>query len=194
MPAGLGGARHTDAVQLAASGVTIAGPVGYCADASAIDDRADGGFVLMVNCDALRGRRVAQGDDARGLLTASVSAPLSAPESYDPRRLGLFFDATAGQAALSRAGDPATVTVLESFVQDDAVFLHARDTAPSPLGAISEEYWRAVTLANGRLVTMTVTPYSAAPLTSAQLRKQVTAFAQSVTRANQVLPQSIVSE
>ncbi|WP_417250440.1 hypothetical protein [Celeribacter sp.] len=191
---GFGGARERDAVQLTGAGLTIAGPIGYCVDRAALDDSADGAFVLMANCDALHGRRVSRGDDALALLTASASAPLSIPTAFDAERLSSFFGSQSGKAALSRAGSAGTITLIDTFTDGNVFFVHARDSAPNPLGALSDEYWRAVMVVSDRLVSLTVTPYAAAPLSSEQVKRQTAAFAQSVSAANQALPQNIVSE
>lgn len=191
---GFATARQRDQVLLAQSGLSIAGPVGYCVDQRALNDSADRAFVLMVNCDALRGRRVSPSDDALALLTASASPQLAAPTTFDAERLAVFFASQSGRAALSRTGEAETITLIEDFTENGIFFVHARDSAPNPLGALSDEYWRAVMIASGRLVSLTVTPYSAAPLSSSEVRKQTRAFAQAVWSANEPLPQSVVSE
>ncbi|WP_417258304.1 hypothetical protein [Celeribacter sp.] len=190
----LAGAAGTSSVTLSQSGITLRPPKGYCVDTKSLRDTSDSGFALMANCKALKGRRISPDDPAIAVLTASISAPVSGDAAVDPKILAEFFATDTGRAALARSGDASKVTVLDSFAQADAYYLHALDRSPNPIGNLSPEYWRTITMIKGRIVTLTVTPFTAYPLTTAQIKKQITSFTQDMAEANLDQREVIVSE
>jgi hypothetical protein len=146
-------------VRLASSNFTVTALNGFCVDEASVQDTAQAGFVLMADCAALRGRK-RQVDQARSvLLTATVAAPLDAPESVTPQALEQFFGTDQGRTALSRTGDAATVSASMEVVDDATLILYIRDSSPVNIEGLSQNDWRAFTVINDRLVTLSAAPF-----------------------------------
>jgi len=190
----LSATSRSSPVLFSQSGIVLRAPTGYCADTKSLRDTPETGFALMANCKALKGRRLSPKDPILAVLTASISAPLSQDAVVDPAVLKTFFATDTGRAALSRSGAAGDVTVLETFAKGDAYYIHALDRSPNPVGDLSPEYWRTVTLLKGRIVTLTVTPFAAYPLTTAQIKRQITYFTEDMSEANRDPAEVIVSE
>lgn len=184
--------RSASTLTLAGGAVIVAGPQGYCVDRSSVSESDAGAFVLLANCRGLKKRPLAEDDPAKAVLTASISALTATP--LDPDVLEAFFGSEAGRAALARSGIAEAVTVLDIFAEGSSFVIHAKDTSPNPLGPLGSEYWRVLTKIDGRIVTMTATPFRSIPMRSETLRRQVLEFASTMTKANEGLPQTIVSQ
>ena len=143
---------------LAQGRVIVAGPRGFCIDRAASQERSKApSLVVLANCSALGAGLFAPRPAASAILTATVS-PTPGPGALDQAgpALGAYFGSDRGRAALSRAGDPGSVQVLDSTLEDGAFVMHLRDTAPFPGGAVDPDYWRAILDAGGRMVTVSV--------------------------------------
>ncbi|MEN8888304.1 MAG: hypothetical protein ABF243_05475 [Celeribacter marinus] len=186
--------KSAPSVTFAHSGIVLRGPDGYCVDTPSLRDEATTGFALMANCDALKGRTLSADDAPLAVLTASISAPASSPAVADPDVLAAFFATDSGRAALARSGQSSDVTLIDSYARGYAYYIHALDRSPNPMGAFSHEYWRAVALIKGRIVTLTVMPFTAYPLSGAQMKRQITYFTEDVLQANLDDRSVIVSE
>ncbi|WP_232520652.1 cation transport ATPase [Rhodobacter sp. CZR27] len=158
---------------LAAQGVHVAAPAGYCIDREA---SAGHGLVLMGRCE---------GDSERppAILTAVVGPSGSGMDvRARGQELAAFFSSTEGRAALSRSGNARRVELLEARGRGEAFLLRLRDTSPGHHG--QTEGWRAVLSLNGRLVTLTATGTGAAPLSRENGKRLIGAFVDAMEAAN----------
>lgn len=178
------GPRPPSAVTLPVSGLSVAGPSGFCVDTGSVRDGQNGGFVLLGSCTGLSGGNNPGLKGKTAVLTLSISAPLSQGESFDAPSVEAFFASEAGRKALSRRGSARTVTLIESDVEGGRLWLHARDSAPNMLAGQGDEYWRALFVLKGRLVTVTATPFDEAPMSEAGLRKLLERFVSDLERRN----------
>lgn len=178
------GPRPPRAVTLPVTGLAVSGPNGFCVDPGSIRDGQNGGFVLLGSCTGLSGGNNPSLKGKTAILTLSISGPLSPDESFDAPSVEAFFASEAGRQALSRSGSSQTVTLIESDVQDGRLWLHARDSAPNMLAGQGDEYWRALFVLKGRLVTVTATPFDEAPMSEAGLRKLLERFVSDLERRN----------
>ncbi|GAA3860156.1 hypothetical protein [Celeribacter arenosi] len=166
--------------QLYGGAFKVAGPKGYCIDTAALQDS----FVLLAECNALEGRRVEPGQTVPAILTLSASEPLDDVAVFDPSAAAAFFATQNGRTALSRVGNGDTVTVLETQKKGATVFVHASDSAPANVPGLAGEYWRAVFVQDGRLVTLTATGLRAAPVEGAVLARLLAEFSTAIRASN----------
>ncbi|WP_066707755.1 hypothetical protein [Celeribacter ethanolicus] len=176
--------RPVRAVTLPLSGVSVAGPSGYCVDPVSVRDSARGSFALLGNCTGLSGRNNPALKGKTAVLTLSVAPPMTETEEFDPPSYEAYFASETGRRALSRSGSAKTVQLIESEARGDMVLLHVRDSAPMTLRGQGREYWRALFLLDGRLVTATATPFAEAPMSGGQLRALLDRFVIELKRRN----------
>lgn len=176
--------RAPRTVTLPATGITVAGPSGFCVDPDSVRDSAEGGFALLGNCTGLSGGHNPALKGKTAVLTLSVSGLLAEGEALDLPSVEAFFNSETGRKALSRSGSANTVTLIESGVDATHLWLHARDTAPTMLAGQGDEYWRALFVLNGRLVTVTATPFAEAPMSSDRLHSLLERFVSDLERRN----------
>lgn len=163
-------------VRLSSSGVTVAGPSGFCVDAASVKDHSSGGFVLVLPCTGPVQRPA--------VLSLSVSAPLTSAAHFDPDTVLEFFNSEEGRRALSHTGQAQTVTLLESEISDHTIWLHARDTAQPLVPGGSEEYWRAIFALDGQIMTATASSLAHQPMSPAALKSVLSDFQGVLMRQN----------
>lgn len=146
------------------AGVKIAGPEGFCVDPDYRKSSADTTFLLLGSCSAITGSSRAKTPSDPAVLLASVGEPTSQPVTANLSDLDSLLRSETGRGLLSRANDPATVEVLESFAMDETLFLRVRDTSPNDQPGLSDEYWRAITDVKRSGVTLSVMNTRTAPL------------------------------
>jgi hypothetical protein len=174
-----------EAIAVAERSVVVAGPPGYCVDQTATRDRPGGAFVLLGSCASIA-RDASRPHPVRpGVLTVTVSE-----DTMSTAETGVLLDALRGyfrtedgRAALSRSGRPDQVEVLETRIDDGALYLHARD-ASGPARGMADDYWRALMRVNERLVTLSVNAYSTAPLSDRAGLSTLDDFASRIRAAN----------
>jgi len=151
---------------VAQGAVIIAGPKGFCIDRDASQDRRIGAaLTVLSDCRGLGGGLFAPRPAHPAVLTAAVAAAgRGLPIDAAAPDLAAYFASRTGRAALSRAGKAETVNVLESLSSDGAFYLHLTDVAPFGWGAVQPDYWRALLMAGGRTVTVSVLASPEAPL------------------------------
>lgn len=173
-------------VTVADGSVVVAGPRGFCVDPKSTRTVGDAPFVMMGNCAAISGDGRAPQPGIEAVLTATVATldPNFTFDSNDPA-LHIFFEGDAGRAALSRAGDPRTVEVIESFARGPVFYVHARDTSPAPVDNIDETHWRAIFGVNGRVVSASVLDFKSSALSREMSLNVLTRF------ANRIRAQSV---
>lgn len=162
--------------------VVVAGPSGFCIDTIASRDNREGALVMLAACRSLAGGGPGTGRARGAILTASVTpAPAPAPVGELALPLAAYFATDEGRAALSRAGDAATVEVMDSRPDGDLFTLHLRDSAPFPGGTVAAEYRRAILDVNGRMVTVSAYGLPGAGVPGAALLRD---FAAAIRRAS----------
>jgi hypothetical protein len=174
------------AIAVAGGAVVATGPAGYCVDRTAARDGGDGAFVLFGTCAALSGSAAAGQPGKPAVLTASV-APGAADEAAFVASfpaMARFFGSDPGRAALSRSGKAATVRVGAVSSRDGVLYLSVTDAAAGQGKAVEPDYWRAILLARGHLVTLSVMSLADRPLTSAEKRQILDAFVSRMRAAN----------
>jgi len=141
---------------IAAQGVAVRGPRGFCVDVSRSSlPEGQPGFVVLSSCAALGGGIFAPRPAYPALLTATVAPPSGMPPVAEISDTLLAFFATAeGVLALGRGSEG--VDLRESFAEDGAVFLSLHDTAPFPGEAVAPGYWRAILDIAEQMVTVSV--------------------------------------
>ena len=165
--------------------VVITGPEGYCVDPTATRNTEDTGFVLMGNCAAIaNSRRVVQ-PATPAVLTAAVSGPSDGGRLADSMaELDAFFRSEDGLRLISRAGDAASVTVLDTLVEGDVFLLHASDTSESTIDGVQEDYWRAYLDIGNRLATLSVIALEDRALSRDESLETLRGFVLAVQAAN----------
>lgn len=158
------GSRPASEVTVTQDRVKIAGPAGYCVDPTGTNDGTTTAFVLLGNCAAIPGSRRDAEPAAPAILTASVADNPGAPVATRLAEMDSYLRADEGRAALSRSGNASTVEVLDSFAQDDVLYIRARDTSAASDPEMSADYWRAFFDTKSSLVTLSVVGVRSNPL------------------------------
>ncbi len=174
-----------EAVSVAGNSVVVAGPPGYCVDRSVSGDRAGGAFVLLGSCASIARDATKPHPAQPGVLTVTVAEVAIGDPADRPllEALAAYFRTETGRAALSRDGRAQSVEVLETRIEDGALYLHARDASGRERG-MADEYWRALLSVNGRLVTLSVNAFSKSPLSARAGRRTLSSFAARIRAAN----------
>lgn len=155
-------------------GVALAAPAGFCLVEStrqSADDRDLAAF-----------RRCRDGAASDAVLTVVVGVEGSA-SGLEPNAgvMGPYFRGEEGRRALSRAGDPASVTVHELRDVDGGLLMRLTDQSQSG-GA---DMWRAVAVLRGRIVTLGVRSPAAGPaLSPAEAERLIGLFLNAMRGAN----------
>ena len=152
-----GGADAPTEVAVTSDAIVVAGPDGYCVDPTATRDTGTTGFVLLGNCAAIaNSRRVVQ-PATPAVLTAAIAEPSTGGRLADSiADLDAFFRSDEGLTLLSRSGDPATVTILETATEGEVFLLHAADTSEGAIDGVQPDYWRAYLDVGPRIATLSV--------------------------------------
>ena len=181
--AGLARGKAPATTRLAGGRITVAGPAGFCIDKATRLATDSGGFVVLGQCASISGNP----DDARppvpALLSASVS-PLAEASVAAPAALRAYLESPAGRASLARSGQAEQVEILAMQETDNALVVHVRDASPSRPAAISDEYWRAMFVLRGALVSLTVTGLTDLPISGATGRHLLADFRKAMRAAN----------
>lgn len=175
------------AITVSRDAVTIAGPRGFCVDPSATKDRDGQAFVLLGNCAAIARAAGVPQPRIRALLTAAVQETEVIEVASQAPLLEAFLRSENGRAMLSRSSDAESVEILESFRQGDVLYVHARDESQGYAPGMSSDHWRAIFDLEGRVVSVAVLGFEAAPLSRAEGLRAVRDFAAQIQRANPAL-------
>jgi hypothetical protein len=180
-----GSAPQTARVVVDGRPMTIAGPPGFCVDPGATRDGDGAAFVLLGNCAAIAGIFRPTQPRVRAVLTATV-AP--AGETTTIREslplLDTFFRSAPGRQALSRSAAAASVQVIETLTAGDVFLIHARDSGPGLSAGLSADYWRSYFDLDGRIVSLSVLGFDAAPLGRAASLDTLAEFEAEIRRRN----------
>lgn len=151
--------------------VRVGMAAGYCIAENAGRESEDRAVVLMGRCSSAV-------EAVPAVLTLSVGTEGSGSVlANGSLAMARFFTSAEGRKSLSRSGRASQVRVLEARGDGDMLLLRVRDRAVG-------EYWRAVTVLNGRLVTLSVAGTDDAPLDADQGRAVLDAALAALLAAN----------
>lgn len=181
-----GGGQAPATMALAAGGPVIAAPLGFCVDESQSHEAGANAFVLFGSCASLSHSADAERPPAKAVLTASVTpvVPGAAPLAKSFKQLEAYFRSEAGRAALSRSGDAATVKVVRTLVQGDALLIELTDSAPSGANRVQARSWRGLIEVRGRIISFAVLGLAEEPLNTTTMRMLASDFAAALRAAS----------
>ena len=137
-------ASATAPVVVLADAVKVAGPRGYCADPSSVQEIDDSAVVLLGRCSA-------DSSQPPALLTVTLGRAGSASAiASGGADLAAFFNSDAGRATLSRSGKARDVTIGTALSQNDVFLMRVEDRVLGP-------YWRGMVAVKGRLISVSAT-------------------------------------
>lgn len=174
--------------------VKIAGPEGFCIDPAYRKSSGDTTFLLLASCAAITGSNRAKAPVTPAVLLASVGEPTGQPVTANLPELDGLLRSETGRGLLSRANDPSTVDVLDSFAMDETLFLRVRDTSPNDQPGLSQEYWRAITDVKGSGVTLSVSGSTATPISANEGLQTLRSFVAEVKARNGGAPVAPVAQ
>ena len=146
--------------------MVVAAPPGFCLDGSATRQDARTTFVRLSDCAGLSPGTRAPRPAVPAILTATIAAagPGAEPVATSAASLDAYVRSEGGRRALSRAGDAASVEILETFHNDDVFYLHLRDTAPPAEMDVEPTFWRAYVDLPGNIAQLSVLGLRETPL------------------------------
>ncbi len=173
-------------VTVAGGAVSIAGPAGYCIDSSASRDGADGAFVLLGSCASLSGSASRKQPQNPAVLTATVVAGPGDDTAFAASfpAMAKFLSSSVGRAALSRSGKAESVQIAQIASVRDVLYIRASDTAEARGQGVEAEYWRALMMVKGRIVTLSALGLRDLPLEPGVKRSLLEAFVARVRVVN----------
>lgn len=158
-----------DSYAVANNAVIVSGPPGYCIDP---DESQDGitAFVLLGSCASITRNPRADTPIDLALVTVTVSSDAETFLDIDTvaEELYAFIQTDPGRATLSRSGDPASVVIRETRVEDGALLFRAEDVSPGRPDGTGSEFWRALLDVNNTLVTVSVLSLEDRPISAAR--------------------------
>lgn len=177
-----GGKTARNEITVTADKVTLRGPSGFCVDPVSSQTSATQAFVVFGNCAAIAGNEALPQPfvTAVAIITVLPSGKEVPAIATSGKALGQYFNSAAGRATLSGAGDPSTVSVLDSFARNGAFFVHARDTSGPVLPGADPTFWRGYFDVKNSLVAVSVIGLTASPLSSDDGLRTLYAFANAI--------------
>ncbi|HHC29174.1 MAG TPA: hypothetical protein ENK80_01215 [Rhodobacterales bacterium] len=169
-------------VRVMSNSFTISGPRGFCIDPGATRDKAGAAFAVLGSCAVISGNPKDSKPRKPAMLTASVTPTPVPLDSTALDRMAAFFSTPEGRGALARADNAQEVSVIDMAREEGLLVVHAEDGDRA--GDVTPDYWRGIFEAGGKLVTVTVSGFRAAPLddkTGARLTRD---FIASLQKAN----------
>ncbi|MCC7319851.1 MAG: hypothetical protein IT542_02625 [Rubellimicrobium sp.] len=167
--------------------LTLAAPRGFCVDKGASRSDGEGSFILFGSCAALANSTSAARPKLPAILTASAlpGAATAAEFAASFPSMAKFLSSDTGRAALSRSGKARTVRIRQIIAMKDVLYLNATDTSKGEHGEQFEpDYWRALFIVNGQIVTLSVLALDDMPLTSDAKRALLEKFVAKVKSVN----------
>lgn len=160
---------------LVAGDTVVQGPPGFCVDPRESRSDDSSAFVLMASCAAISGDVRAPAALVPAVLTISVARQGSAdtPVRDQFQQLERLLVTPSGRAAMAHDGNPDSVEILETEREGAALLIHTRDSSDGRLGSARDDYWRAITDVNGRLITISALSFDARPVSSEAARETV---------------------
>jgi hypothetical protein len=157
VPSIVSGAPQT--LRISSSSFEVNAPDGYCFDLDTLTESADSSFVLMASCDPLLGKEVEENHTKTSLLSLTLSPPVDGGSVVTVEQMQNLFETPDGQSLLASSGAADDVTVLWSGTQDGIVLVHASDSSRSQSAGLSQDLWRAMTVVENRVLSVTSTQF-----------------------------------
>jgi hypothetical protein len=179
--------KENDAsVSVSGRNYVIKGPTGYCVDRQITQVTGDTAFVLLGDCGVVSPSNRAARPDDHAILTVSISGLTADGPGIRDSLISMdrFFRSETGRTALSRASDPASVEILETFQQDGMFFLRARDGSPGIVPDAAPDFWRAYFDVYEQIVSVSVIGFNTKPISPEKALSLVTNFARSIRASN----------
>lgn len=85
---------------------------------------------------------------------------------------------------MARDGNPDSVEILETERQGATLLIHTRDGSDGRLGKAHDDYWRAITDVNGRLITVSALSLDSRPVSSDAARETVESTTRTIRALN----------
>jgi len=181
---GFGASAPAD-IAVTSDRVVVTGPEGYCVDPTATRDTGDTGFVVLGNCAAISNSDLAVQPEVPAVLTAAVSEPSDGGQLAESLgELDAFFRSEDGLRLISRTGDAATVTVLDTVIEGEVFLLHATDTSAGSIEGVQGDYWRAYLDVGSRIATLSVLALEDRVLSRDESLATLRSFVQAVQASN----------
>lgn len=95
-----------------------------------------------------------------------------------------FLSSSVGRAALSRSGKAESVQIAQIASVRDVLYIRASDTAEARGQGVEAEYWRALMMVKGRIVTLSALGLRDLPLEPGVKRSLLEAFVARVRVVN----------
>jgi len=170
---------ETASLRVEGARIRIAAPEGLCVDPRSLDVRREGGFLILADCVLFQeaaDRPVA----FNGVLAVSISTG-ALPEDLD--ELAALLQGP-GRAVLGRSGEADAISVLETRIEDDALFLKVRDAGAPVIPGAQRTGWRVFFPAGPRLVTAGITGFEGADIPDARALDLLRALIAATQAAN----------
>ncbi len=167
--------------------LTLAAPRGFCVDKGASRAGDKGAFILFGSCASLANSATAARPKVPAILTASVLPGAATAEEFGASfpSMAKFLASDTGRAALSRSGKAKTVKIRQVIAVRDVLYLSATDTSKGDRGEhFQPDYWRALFVLKGQIVTLSVLALQDMPLDSAAKRALLEKFVARVKSVN----------
>lgn len=151
--------------------VRILGTDGFCVDPVSTRSAAAQAFVVFGNCAAITRNPDQPQPYLRAIATATVtSSGITGEGAIRPQvaNLNAFFRTDPGKVALSRSNTAETVTVIDGFTEDGALYLRVKDLSPAHFEGAQDSYWRAYFDAGNSSVALSVIGFSETPVTASE--------------------------
>ena len=167
--------------------LTLAAPKGFCVDKGASRAGDQGAFILFGSCASLANSTKAARPKQPAILTASALPGAASAAEFKASfpSMAKFLSSDVGRAALSRSGKAKTVRVRQIIAMQDVLYVSATDTSKGERGEqFQPDYWRALFVVKGQIVTLTVLTLTDMPLDSAAQRALLEKFVAKVKSVN----------
>ncbi|MEM9433567.1 MAG: hypothetical protein AAGA12_06555 [Pseudomonadota bacterium] len=166
----LPGSGTDPGVTVTRSQITLLGPTGYCVDPKSVQNSEKQAFAIFGNCAALSTGLFIPQPRERAVALASVSSlGLETPRiSEAPDTFLDVITSDVGKVALSRTGDPETVEIFESFVDDGTVYIFLNDGSETAVPGTADRFWRAYFDVSDALITVSLQHFDEEPLSRSE--------------------------
>ena len=141
-------------------GTVVGGTRGWCIDPSTSRAGPGAAVVVLGSCAAITGNGRAPEPEVPGIVTVSLER--EAGEVPTASDLAEFLKTDAGRALLAADGRAASVTILETVIDGDRLFLRVRDESAAP--GTAKETWRALFDLGGRFASVSLYAQAGAPI------------------------------
>jgi len=141
-------------------GTVVGGTRGWCVDPATSRAGPGAAVVVLGSCAAITGKGGAPKPDVPGIVTVSLER--EAGEVPAAAELAAFLATDAGRALLAADGRAESVTILETVIDGDRLFIRVRDESAAP--GTAAETWRALFDLGGRFASVSLYAQAGSPI------------------------------